>query len=393
MQITDPLEFLVIISGALLIGFYGIYGGLCRFYANRTKSNSTPIPLSNLNLPTISIIVPTYNEASEVGARIDNLNAVNYDHDRLQVVFVDGGSSDGTTDIIEQRRLENERFVLIKQKRREGYNKAIMDGFNSSSGELISITGAEVEFEPNALLHVVKHFSAENVGAVTGRMKVREQAGLSPKLEKAYRNMYDLIGAAESSIDSTWDVKGELNAARRSVVKEIIEHPGITTTGCVDTCFSFQARMLGLKTVYEPEAAYFENAPTKLWELIEQRVRRARVHIQSMLLYRNVLFNPRYGKFGLLIGPAHFAMLVVLPFVFALLVMSLALLILVNPLNPLTLGLGLAGLTSVAVSPHAQAFTKNQLCLIMANLGLLAGFDDQRFKRLLSTRSVGNGKI
>gem|GEM_PF-1954242 len=381
------LEWLVLASLALLTGFYATYGGICYWYAKR--KHETPVLPTGADLPTLSVIVPTYNEASEVAARIENLKSVKYDRKKLQVVFVDGGSTDSTPEIIEQQKGSDLNLVLVRQNQREGYNRAIRDGYNASTGNIISITGAEVEYEPDALLHMIKHFSRDDVGVVTGIMKVRKQPGLSRKLERAYRDLYELVGAGESVIDSTWDVKGELNAALREVVKGIIQNPLIATKGCVDTCFSFQAIMLGLKTIYEPEAAYYENAPSMVRELLEQRVRRARVHIESMLLYKKIIFNRRYGKFGLIIAPAHFGMLVVFPFIFGLLIVSLALFVAINPTNFFAVGLLLLGLISLIFSPHAQAFAKNQLCLIAANLGLLAHFDDQRFKRLLSTRSVG----
>jgi cellulose synthase/poly-beta-1,6-N-acetylglucosamine synthase-like glycosyltransferase len=365
MPLRNLLQDIVIATTVLFAGFYACYAGLCYGYLKRKKRFSVA-PIDPQDAPTVSIIVPTYNEESVVARRIENFKTLNYPQDKLQVMFVDGGSTDSTRDMIERMKGDDVNLLLVQQTRREGYNKAIMDGFRVASGSILSITGAETEFDSNALLQLVKHFSRPDVGAVTGRMITRNQQVFSGKLEKAYRDLYDFMRQGETLMDSCFDVKGELNAARREIVEKILEKPNIATRGSVDTCFSFQSRIMGMKTVFEPEAVYWEDAPSTVRESFQQTIRRGHVHMEAMSLYKDMYFNPRLGIFGLLIAPAHLAMVVLLPLVFGLGVFSLASLFVIEPGNPLASILILLALALLILSRRAQAFAKIQLSLIGA---------------------------
>lgn len=387
MTVVGFLETLVVATVVLFEGFWGSYAALCYWYARR-KRGAVVEPIDEQDAPKITVIVPTHNEESKVARRIENFRSLKYPRDKLQVVFVDGASNDSTVQIIERMKGDDPGLVLVKQTHRNGFNTAVADGFQASSGSVIGITGAETEFEAGALLQMVKHFSNPNVGAVTGRMLVRNPQVLSGKLEHAYRDMYDLIRMGETCIDSCFDVKGELNAARREVVAGILKNPGIATGGSADTCMAFQSRVMGLRTVYEPQAAYYEDAAYSMKESFQQTIRRGHVHIEAMGLYKEMYFNPKLGAFGLVIAPVHLAMVVILPWIFLLQLASVASLIAVDPTNPLAITLLIVGLALLALSRHAQAFVKIQLSLIGAMIRSLLGWKTfgESHTRLKSTR-------
>ncbi len=373
LLIAGFLETLVTATTVLLVGFYSSYGALCYWYVRRKRAVFVGA-IAEQDAPKVTVIVPTYNEESVVAGRIENFKSLKYPRNKLQVVFVDGASTDSTSEIIDRMKGDDLDLVLIKQTERRGFNKAVMDGFKVSSGSIISITGAETEFGADALLQMVKHFSREDVGVVTGRMLIGNQQVWSGKLEKAYRDIYDFIRVGETLMDSCFDVKGELCAARREIVTKILENPGIETKGSVDTCFAFQSRVMGMRTVYEPQAVYYEDAASVMRESFQQSIRRGHVHIEAMSLYKDMYFNPRFGTFGLLIAPAHLAMVVILPLVFGLQIFSVASLFVIDPGNPLAVILVFLGLAVFALSRHAQAFAKIQLSLIGAIGRLLLGW-------------------
>jgi cellulose synthase/poly-beta-1,6-N-acetylglucosamine synthase-like glycosyltransferase len=377
-------EVSALLSTLILVGFYGSYSMLCFWYL-RNKKAVSPQPLDENLLPKLTLIVPTYNEAPVIPRKFVSLKQLVYPRNKLQVVFVDGGSTDGTPDLIEQLSDGQLDVQLVRQSTREGYNNAVKEGFRAATGDMISITGAETEFEPDALLQMATNLSLRNVGAVTGRERIRNLGdGLSPSLEAGYRNLYDFIRCAESEMDSTFDIKGEICAARREVVAKIVDNPAILQKGCVEGCFSFQSRVLGLRTVYVETAVYYENAPSSLAESFAQQIRRGATLIQEFLLFKKLVLNRRYGKFGLVIAPAHFAMLLVMPFIFGLMILSLSLVVATGGIWEILLTMGAVAAT--LCSKRLQAFVKAQLSLIAATIGLLVGLDTQKFRRLPSTR-------
>jgi len=354
---------------------------------NRASTRKNP-RLEKDSFPPVSIIIPVYNEANALTKRIRNLEELRYLKDKFEIVFVDGGSTDGGTDLLEKFAKESNLSIkVVFQGRRKGFNSGVREGFAETTGDIICITGAETEYDPNALDVMVQHFADPRIGAVTGRQMIRNvDDGFSPKLEVAYRSLYDFVREAESHIDSPFDIKGEICAARRSVVKNLVEKPELSHKGCIDACFSFQARKDGYKTVYEPNAVYFELSPKSIRDSFKQQIRRAATLIQNMMSFKDMILNKKYGAFGLFIMPAHLLMLIILPFVFLTGVIGMAILIALNPSNYFLLAIMCVTLLVTLLSPRLQAFVKTQVVLVIATLGLL-GIDTQKFERLASTRS------
>lgn len=376
----------VIVALAIFAGFYFFYYAICLRYI-KIHNPRKPQRFKKESFPNVSIIIPLYNEANVLTRRIENLETLHYPRDKLEIVFVDGGSNDGSPDLIKKLTKKSKLFIkLICQGCRKGFNSAVIEGFAETTGDIICITGAETEYDPNALDAMVQHFADPRIGAVTGKQMIKNvDDGFSPKLEVAYRGLYDLVREAESHIDSPFDIKGEICAARRSVVKNLVENGELSNKGCIDACFSFQARKDGYKTVYEPNAVYFELSPRSIRDSFKQQIRRATTLIQNMMAFKDMILNKKYGAFGLFIMPAHFLMLIILPFVFLVGVTGVAVVIALNLSNYFLLAIMSIILFITLLSSRLQAFLKTQIVLIIATLGLL-GIDTQKFERLASTR-------
>lgn len=384
MQILSNVVFVTL---AVFAGFYLLYYAVCLRYAKIRKSKK-PLKIRKISLPKVSIIIPVYNEANVLKRRIENLEELRYPRDKLEIVFVDGGSSDDSADLIQNLSKKSELSLkLVRQGCRKGFNNAVVEGFTETTGDIICITGAEAEYDPNALDIMVQHLADPTIGAVTGKQIIKNvDDGFSPTLEVAYRGLYDLVREAESHIDSPFDIKGEICAARRSVVKNLVEKHELLNKGCIDCCLSFQAKKEGFKTVYDPNAVYFELSPTSIRDSFKQQIRRATTLIQNMLSFKDMILNKKYGAFGLFIMPAHFLMLIVLPFVFWVGVVGLLVITVLNPSNYFLFAILGTSILFIVLSSRLQAFLKTQIVLSIATLGLL-GIDTQKFERLTSTRA------
>jgi biofilm PGA synthesis N-glycosyltransferase PgaC len=371
---------------AIFIGFYATYYIIC-WWKIKSNSSRKDVPF-NSNTPLVSIIVPVYNELKVLGRRIENFKELDYPKDKLEIVFVDGGSTDGSVPLLE--RIAEERTLNIKnffQGSRKGFNSAVREGFALTSGEVIFISGAETEYDSYALNMILRHFADSTIGAVTGKQKIKNLTdGYSPKLETAYRDLYDFIRQGESYIDSPFDLKGEISAARREIVKALVENPALYKKGCIDACFSFQGKLSGYRTVYEPKAIYYELSPKSIKDSFKQQTRRAATLIENMWAFKELILNKKFGAFGLLIMPAHFFMLVVLPYILLIASIGLIMLPLLYPFNLLFFTISIVCLLGILVSRKVKAFIKTQLALIVATLKLMRGTETQKFERLESAR-------
>jgi len=377
-------------SLSIFIGFYVFYFLICLIYIKRSNKYIPDkcLGLNDTDLPTVSLIIPVYNEIKVIPKKFENLKNLLYPIKKLEIIFVDGGSTDGSANQIESLSKQTDlSIILIRQGSRKGFNNAVIEGFYKTTGEIIFIPGAETEYDPKALILCVKHFLDPNVGVVTGRQIIKNvHDNFTTKLESSYRSLYNFLREAESNLDSPFLLQGEISSARRNIVQRLVENPEFLQKGNIDSCFTFQARMDKLKTIYEPQAVYYDLSPSSFRDSWKQQMRRASTLIQNMLIFKKMILNKNFGLFGLFIMPSNFLMLIILPFIFLFIVLGILTLVFLYPSNYIFFSLIITGLILITISKSIQAFIKAQLVLIMANIKLIIGVETQKFERLESTR-------
>ncbi len=356
-------------SFSVLLSFYLSYF-LVLYYHYRKKEKVEG--LSEF-YPSVSLIVPVYNEEQIVPKKIQNINELDYPREKTEVVFVDGCSTDNTADVIETYSKNHDGFVrLIREEQRGGYNSAMCEGVLKSHGDIIVMSDAGAYFEPDAIKYLVGHFVDPMVGAVTGKeMVLGDPEALGPRLEATYRGFYDFMRTAETRMDSTPDSKGEILAVRRKICENLTKKIHLSPSASFDCCIPYQAKAEGYRTIFEPKAAYYEYAPSSFMDRMRQQIRRAAILMGSLLLFRNMMLNKEYGRFGIVIMPVHFMMQVVLPWLFVLGFASLLIATVLDPASTIivwALLLSTAALVSLKSRAFLLSFIQSQLALIVATL-------------------------
>lgn len=115
------------------------------------------------NVPKISVITPSYNQAGFIEETIKSVLVQNYPN--LEYIIIDGGSTDGTVDIIE-KYAEN-LFYYISEKDK-GQADAINKGFKIATGDIICWLNSDDIFEPNAFKNVIEAFNNNHSDFIYG---------------------------------------------------------------------------------------------------------------------------------------------------------------------------------------------------------------------------------
>jgi glycosyltransferase involved in cell wall biosynthesis len=94
--------------------------------------------------PLVSIVVPAYNEAATIEEVLRRLSVVPF---RSEVIVVDDGSTDGTPDLV--AAVDDVR--LIRRSQNAGKGAAVRDGIAATSGAIVVIQDADLEYDPKDL--------------------------------------------------------------------------------------------------------------------------------------------------------------------------------------------------------------------------------------------------
>lgn len=221
-------------------------------------------------LPTISLIVPAYNEESCLWDKIANIRQLDYPQDRLEVVFVSDGSSDRTNEILGSLGDPNIRTLLLPA--RQGKANALNEGVARSRHEILLLSDASTLFAPDAPKKLVRHFSDPRVGVVCGALEFRGTAE-SRQTEGIYWKYESMLRLMEGRLGATLTASGAMYALRRQCYRPLPLDALID-----DFLVCMNVRRLGYNVVYEPESVATEFAP----ESVEgEFVRRIRIALGS----------------------------------------------------------------------------------------------------------------
>ncbi len=124
-------------------------------------------------LPLVSIITPSYNQANFLESTIQSVLAQDYPN--VEYIIVDGGSTDGSVDVI--RRYEGRLAAWISEKD-EGQTDAINKGFAMAQGEILAWLNSDDVYQPSAISEAAA-FLEENpgVGMVYGDTNFIDEDG------------------------------------------------------------------------------------------------------------------------------------------------------------------------------------------------------------------------
>jgi lipopolysaccharide/colanic/teichoic acid biosynthesis glycosyltransferase/glycosyltransferase involved in cell wall biosynthesis len=120
------------------------------------------------DIPFVSIIVPCFNEANFIAMCLDSIISGNYPHDRMEILVIDGMSTDGTRKILSDyaRRYP---FVRIIDNPRQATPVALNLGILVARGELVAWMSAHNRYAPNYLslsVAYLREYDADSVGGI-----------------------------------------------------------------------------------------------------------------------------------------------------------------------------------------------------------------------------------
>jgi glycosyltransferase involved in cell wall biosynthesis len=153
------------------------------------------------DLPRISVVTASYNQANFIEQTIQSVLDQNYPN--LEYVIMDGGSTDGSVDII--KKYES-RLAYWTSQKDEGAADALRKGFALTTGSILAYLNSDDYYSPGTLLHIADIFDKTHADVVYGDMYWVDVTGkvVAERRQTPFTRLGFLYGGSDMSQPSTF---------------------------------------------------------------------------------------------------------------------------------------------------------------------------------------------
>ena len=202
-------------GSAMIIGY--TYAGYAAWLWLRGQFRARPLKRSS-HVPPITIAMVVRNEENTLPKKLQNLAALDYPADRVQVVIVSDGSTDSTDEIL-AREASNPRFHVITSSQTRGKASGLNDAIRAATGDIVIFMDARQFIEPGAVRLLMENFADSQIGCVSGELMLGDpQRGETARGMGLYWRIEKKIREMESASGSVVGATGAIYAARRELL-------------------------------------------------------------------------------------------------------------------------------------------------------------------------------
>ncbi len=319
--------------------------------------------------PSISAVIVVRNEEAVIARKLENLLSLDYPPEKMQVVVVSDGSTDGTATTLREFGT-NARVRTVLKTESQGKASGLNDAIKVASGEILLFTDARQTIERLALRLLVENFADPAVGCVSGELMLGDPAsgetgmgmGLYWRIEKKIREM-------ESASGSVAGATGAIYCARRDLLEPLPDG-----TILDDVLLPMQVLRQGARVVFDSRARAWDSPDLGGNREFSRKVRTLGGNYQLLQLAPWLLSSRNPIRFEFV---SHKLSRLIVPF--ALLALFVASLFLRQPLYRAALvaqlafyALSLVAMVGVKVGPLSRVADAARTVVVLNSAALVA---------------------
>ncbi len=116
----------------------------------------------------LSIIIPAYNESTYIVRCLQNVIQTNLPGWKKEIIIIDDGSTDDTLSIVKQFSKETHKLTVLENVTNQGKGASVRNGIKASSGDIVIIQDADLEYDPSDYSSIINSFTDSSVMVVYG---------------------------------------------------------------------------------------------------------------------------------------------------------------------------------------------------------------------------------
>ncbi len=217
--------------------------------------------------PSVTVIVPVHNGEQTIQPLLESLQKLNYDRNKVEVIVVDGNSTDKTQEIVKKYPVK----LVIEEKK--GLNLARNIGIKFSNGEIIAFTDSDCIVPPNWITKIVENFKDPKVSCVGGSAKALERDFISQYADNSIVRLMPFFTKREEleKVKPFFRHPAGCNMAfRRKVAEEVGFFDENIQYGFDEVEFADRICKAGYKMVLDPDVFVWHKHRSTLKEFLRQ---------------------------------------------------------------------------------------------------------------------------
>ncbi|SDH03033.1 glycosyltransferase [Winogradskyella thalassocola] len=257
--------------------------------------------VSDNELPTVTVIVPAYNEGKQVWDTLMSLDNSNYPKHKIQIISIDDGSKDDTWDwMLDAKTKLGDRLEIYQQPENQGKRHALYRGFNLGTGDIYVTVDSDSIVTEDTLRNLVSPFiKDENCGAVAGNIRVlNNKKEMLPKmLDVSFVMSFEFVRSAESNLNSVLCTPGALAAYRSTAVHQCLPQwinqtfMGKPSDIGEDRAMTNMILKQGKHVLFQKNAVAYTNVPEQYMGLYKMFIRWGRSNVRENLEMAKYVFT------------------------------------------------------------------------------------------------------
>jgi len=285
--------------------------GICLISKNKNKTK-----INENYRPFISIIVPAKNEEKVIESTVRSLFEINYTlngNRNYEIIVVDDNSEDSTFSVLENLQKEFPELRSLKRKEKINGKSAVLNyAIPFSKGEIIAVFDADSKIEPDFFDKAVVHFYDETIVGVQGRVKITNASKnfLTKFQDDEFSVFAHMLQLSKNIYGGVMQLAGNGQLTRKSALISAGGWNEVSTTDDQDLTVQFLLK--GQYIQYAPEAIVKQEAITKAYPFLRQRIRWAEGMLKCLFDYfYSFIFHKKLSFLQKIDGISGFARIVV----------------------------------------------------------------------------------
>ncbi len=287
-----------------IFAFFSVYVQvffLFTFIENRKKIVIRKGVTKLAKYPGVTVIVPCWNEEGTIYKTVRSLLHLHYPQDKLKIILIDDGSTDGTWHAL--KKFSGYSNIKVFKKENGGKYTALNLGLDHTTTEFVGCLDADSTAHPEALVRIMSYFERDaTIMAVAPSVVASSSKSFVQKAQRSEYYMSVYTKKMLAFMGAIHVTPGPLTIFKKKVFDDLGKYRHAHNTEDMEIAYRMQKNYYKIEQCND--AYIYTNTPPTAFTLYKQRLRWIYGFINNTIDYRDLLFKKKYGNFSTFTVPA-----------------------------------------------------------------------------------------